>query len=112
MFNCFHLYIRPIITIFNMVYNQFAAVLSDFEDASNHLEDDAVKREVNLVADSLRLGGAILGKYFSNNITEQIICFIQSAFSPILASVITFLYFRSVSKYACCSTHWKTSICP
>ena len=75
MFNCFHLYIRPIITIFNMIYDQFAAVLSDFEDASNHLEDDAVKREVNLVADSLRLGGAILGKCFSNNITEQIICF-------------------------------------
>ena len=47
-----------------MIYNQFAAVLSDFEDASNHLEDDAVKREVNLVADSLRLGGAILGNIF------------------------------------------------
>ena len=37
-------------------------MLSDFEDASNHLEDSAVIREVNLVADSLRLGGAILGK--------------------------------------------------
>ena len=40
------------------------AVLSDFEDAYNHLEEDAkdVKREIQLVADSLRLGGAILGK--------------------------------------------------
>ena len=39
-------------------------VLSDFEDASKHLEDDAkdVKREIQLVADSLRLGGAILGE--------------------------------------------------
>jgi hypothetical protein len=38
--------------------------LSDFEDAYNHLEEDAkdVKREIQLVADSLRLGGAILGK--------------------------------------------------
>jgi hypothetical protein len=35
--------------------------LSDFEDASNNLDDNAVKREINLVADSLRLGGAILG---------------------------------------------------
>ena len=41
------------------------AVLSDFEDAYNHLENDAkdVKREIQLVADSLRLGGAILGQY-------------------------------------------------
>ena len=37
--------------------------MSDFEDAYNHLEEDAkdVKREIQLVADSLRLGGAILG---------------------------------------------------
>ena len=36
--------------------------LSDFEDAHRHLEEDAkdVKREIQLVADSLRLGGAIL----------------------------------------------------
>ena len=40
----------------------FTAVLSDFEDASNNLDDKAVKREINLVADSLRLGGAILGR--------------------------------------------------
>ena len=49
----------------------FSAVLSDFEDASNHLEDDAVKREVNLVADSLRLGGAILGKSLSYDIIRN-----------------------------------------
>ena len=48
-----------------------SAVLSDFEDASNHLEDDAVKREVNLVADSLRLGGAILGKKLSYDIIRD-----------------------------------------
>ena len=48
-----------------------SAVLSDFEDAHKHLEDDAkdVKREIQLVADSLRLGGAILGK----NINIQIL---------------------------------------
>ena len=41
------------------------AVLGDFEDAYNHLTEDAkdVKREIQLVADSLRLGGAILGQY-------------------------------------------------
>ena len=39
------------------------AVLSDFEDACNHLDASAKesKREIMLVADSLRLGGAILG---------------------------------------------------
>ena len=40
----------------------FLAVLSDFEDAYNHLDDKVVMREITLVADSLRLGGAILGK--------------------------------------------------
>ena len=38
------------------------AVLSDFEDACNHLDDKDAKREIMLVADSLRLGGAILGQ--------------------------------------------------
>ena len=41
----------------------FLAVLSDFEDAYNHLDDKGVMREITLVADSLRLGGAILGKF-------------------------------------------------
>ena len=36
-------------------------VLADFEDASSNLEDKDVRREIMLVADSLRLGGAILG---------------------------------------------------
>ena len=39
------------------------AVLSDFEDACNHVENKDEKREIILVADSLRLGGAILGQY-------------------------------------------------
>ena len=39
------------------------AVLSDFEDACNHVEDKDARREIMLVADSLRLGGAILGQY-------------------------------------------------
>ena len=52
------------------------AVLSDFEDASHHLDgldnESEIKREIMLVADSIRLGGAILGK-FETNIT--ISCF-------------------------------------
>ncbi|KAG7296838.1 hypothetical protein JYU34_019694 [Plutella xylostella] len=38
------------------------AVLADFEDAKLHVNKDAV-REIMLVADGLRLGGAILGTY-------------------------------------------------
>ncbi|KAI5640011.1 NACHT and WD repeat domain-containing protein 2 [Phthorimaea operculella] len=38
------------------------AVLADFEDAKLHVSKDAV-RELMLVADALRLGGAILGQY-------------------------------------------------
>ena len=37
-------------------------VLSDFEDACDHLDDKTIILQINLVADSLRLGGAILGK--------------------------------------------------
>ena len=40
------------------------AVLSDFEDACQHMNDEHMKRQIMLVADSLRLGGAILGKVF------------------------------------------------
>ncbi len=39
------------------------AVLSDFEDACAHVTDKNARREIMLVADSLRLGGAILGQY-------------------------------------------------
>ena len=39
------------------------AVLSDFEDACENLQDKNAKREITLVADSLRLGGAILAQY-------------------------------------------------
>ena len=45
------------------------AVLSDFEDACNHLDDKDAKREIMLVADSLRLGGAILGQVSNSVIT-------------------------------------------
>ena len=38
-------------------------VLSDFEDAVNNIEDPQSKKEINLVADSIRLGGAILKHY-------------------------------------------------
>lgn len=39
------------------------AVLADFEDASMNVEEMESKRELNLVADALRLGGAILQQY-------------------------------------------------
>ncbi|BES94311.1 NAHypothetical proteinT domain [Nesidiocoris tenuis] len=39
------------------------AVLSDFEDACANIEDRDVTRELMLVADALRLGGAILSVY-------------------------------------------------
>ncbi|XP_063848129.1 LOW QUALITY PROTEIN: NACHT and WD repeat domain-containing protein 2-like [Scylla paramamosain] len=39
------------------------AVLSDFEDASAHIDDRDQIRELMLVADALRLGGAILSQY-------------------------------------------------
>jgi NACHT domain- and WD repeat-containing protein len=39
------------------------AVLADFEDASMNVEEMEAKRELNLVADALRLGGAILQQY-------------------------------------------------
>ncbi len=38
-------------------------MLSDFEDACAHVQDKNARREIMLVADSLRLGGAILGQY-------------------------------------------------
>uniref|UniRef100_T1J835 NACHT domain-containing protein n=1 Tax=Strigamia maritima TaxID=126957 RepID=T1J835_STRMM len=39
------------------------ATLSDFEDAYRHLSDKETKRQVLLVADAMRLGGAILAQY-------------------------------------------------
>ena len=38
-------------------------VLGDFEDAVAHIKDPLAKKEINLVADSIRLGGAILKNY-------------------------------------------------
>ncbi|XP_044733634.1 NACHT and WD repeat domain-containing protein 2 [Chrysoperla carnea] len=49
------------------------SVLSDFEDASAHLENgDSAKRELLLVADALRLGGAILSAH-PNMLAPQLI---------------------------------------
>ena len=48
------------------------AVLSDFEDACNHLDDKDAKREIMLVADSLRLGGAILGQVILNSAISRV----------------------------------------
>ena len=38
------------------------SLLSDFEDASNYADNKDDKRELILVSDSIRLGGAVLGK--------------------------------------------------
>ena len=47
------------------------SVLSDFEDTGNNLDgldqEADLKREIMLVADSIRLGGAILGKLLDEN---------------------------------------------
>ncbi|PSN30262.1 hypothetical protein C0J52_18638 [Blattella germanica] len=48
------------------------AVLSDFEDACINIEDRDVTRELMLVADALRLGGAILGLY-PNMLAPQLV---------------------------------------
>ncbi|KAH8361900.1 hypothetical protein KR200_007131 [Drosophila serrata] len=48
------------------------AVLADFEDASCNTDDKEAKRELMLVADALRLGGAILAIY-PNMLAPQLI---------------------------------------
>ncbi|CAD7093198.1 unnamed protein product [Hermetia illucens] len=48
------------------------AVLADFEDASTNTDDKDAKRELMLVADALRLGGAILAIY-PNMLAPQLI---------------------------------------
>ena len=47
------------------------SVLSDFEDACQHLDDEHMKCQIMLVADSLRLGGAILGTCYHSNISRK-----------------------------------------
>ncbi|XP_059619516.1 NACHT and WD repeat domain-containing protein 2 [Phlebotomus argentipes] len=48
------------------------AVLADFEDASSNIDDKDARRELMLVADALRLGGAILAVY-PNMLSPQLI---------------------------------------
>ncbi|XP_008551438.1 NACHT and WD repeat domain-containing protein 2 [Microplitis demolitor] len=48
------------------------SVLSDFEDACNNIEDQNLVRELMLVADALRLGGAILGNH-PNMLAPQLV---------------------------------------
>ena len=48
---------------FQMSACPLQSVLADFEDACKSLDDKDAIREIMLVADSLRLGGAILGIY-------------------------------------------------
>ena len=46
-------------------------VLGDFEDAILHIKDRAAKKEITLVADSIRLGGAIL-KFYPEMLAAQL----------------------------------------
>ncbi|XP_060534320.1 NACHT and WD repeat domain-containing protein 2 [Cylas formicarius] len=48
------------------------AVLADYEDATLNIDDNDSKRELMLVADALRLGGAILGQY-PNMLAPQLV---------------------------------------
>ncbi|XP_039495368.1 NACHT and WD repeat domain-containing protein 2 isoform X2 [Drosophila santomea] len=48
------------------------AVLADFEDASSNTDDKEAKRELMLVSDALRLGGAILAIY-PNMLAPQLV---------------------------------------
>ncbi|KAH1018594.1 hypothetical protein HUJ05_006333 [Dendroctonus ponderosae] len=48
------------------------SVLSDYEDGCIHIDDKDSKRELMLVADALRLGGAVLGPY-PNMLAPQLI---------------------------------------
>lgn len=48
------------------------AVLSDYEDACINIEDQNLVRELMMVADALRLGGAILGNY-PNMLAPQLV---------------------------------------
>lgn len=48
------------------------AVLADYEDACTHIDDKDSKRELLLVADALRLGGAVLGPY-PNMLAPQLV---------------------------------------
>ena len=46
-------------------------VLGDFEDAVQHIKDPQARKEINLVADSIRLGGAIL-KFYPEMLAAQL----------------------------------------
>nr|CAI5835187.1 unnamed protein product [Callosobruchus analis] len=48
------------------------AVLADYEDASANIDNKESKRELMLVADALRLGGAVLGQY-PNMLAPQLV---------------------------------------
>ncbi|KAK9887312.1 hypothetical protein WA026_021621 [Henosepilachna vigintioctopunctata] len=48
------------------------AVLSDYEDACNNIDNKDSRRELLLVADALRLGGAVLGQH-PNMLSPQLI---------------------------------------
>ena len=46
-------------------------LFSDFEDAVLNIDDSVAVKEINLVADSIRLGGAIL-KYYPEMLAAQL----------------------------------------
>ena len=84
------------------------SVLADFEDACKSLDDKDGVREIMLVADSLRLGGAILGKmilylliYSSKH---------KSFMYHSRMNVYLNLGFRSIPKYVSSPIDWPITI--
>ena len=76
------------------------AVLFDFEDACEHLTDKEDRREITLVADSLRLGGAILGENSIDIINIKIVPFpIYISPGPVERTVVISLWNVPYSGY-------------
>lgn len=81
------------------------AVLADFEDASTNTDDLESKRELMLVADALRLGGAILAVY-PNMLAPQLVGRVSLRFSPDIS--IHFIHFS----YSASARNWRQSQYP
>ena len=86
------------------------SVLADFEDACKSLDDKDGVREIMLVADSLRLGGAILGKmilyfFWELNFMQSLSFMYHSRMNVCLN-----LGSRSIPKYVSSPIDWPITI--
>ena len=85
------------------------SVLADFEDACKSLDDKDAIREIMLVADSLRLGGAILGKDKIKNKKKTIDLKIKFLEAMRTHFYSTYIY-RPIPKHVGTAASWKTFI--